>query len=131
MRRLIVSAVCLAALGLGSSALAAQPAVSAAKAHPADQCFPTQSVSGFSRVDDQNVDVTVGPRDVYRLTLFARSPDIDWSQRIALQSTGGSWICSGLDATRIVPSSLGPQRYPVTQIRKLSPAEVAAQKTRP
>jgi len=123
MRQFMVLAAFAAVLGAGTTANAAD---APAKAHrPANQCFLAQDVDGFTRVDNQNVDVTVGPRNVYRLTLFSPSPDIDWSMRIGLEARGSSWICSGLDATVIVPSDIGPQRYPVTKVRKLSPDEIA------
>ncbi|WP_297514006.1 DUF6491 family protein [uncultured Caulobacter sp.] len=93
-------------------------------------CFRAQDVDGFNVVDDETVDVSVSPRTVYRLKLFAPSPDIDWSLRIGIESHGSSWICQGLDATIIVPGSIGIQRYPVTDIRKLTPEELAARKTR-
>jgi hypothetical protein len=93
-------------------------------------CFRAQDVDGFNAVDKQTVDVSVGVRDVYRLTLFAPSPDIDWTQRIGVEARGGSWICSGMDATIIVPGSIGVQRYPVTAIRKLSLEEIKARKAR-
>lgn len=124
MRNLIAPIMLVAVLAAGSAASAAQPSA-APPAKDAKACFRAADVNGFSSVDDKTVDVTVGVRDVYRLTLFSSSPDIDWSQRIGIESRGSSWICSGLDATVIVPGSIGPQRYPVTQIRKLSPDEVA------
>ncbi len=119
MRFLIAGAAfCL----LATSALAAEPAKRA--------CFRAQNVDGFDLIDDQTVEVTTSPRDVYRLTLFAPSPDIDWTQQIAIEARGGSWICSGADATIVVPGVAGLRRYPVTQVRKLSPEEVRARRTR-
>lgn len=116
--------------------LAAAPAVAAAQAdkpqHAAKaerSCFRAADVDGFNAVDKETVDVSVR-RDVYRLTLFAPSPDIDWTQRIGVEARGGSWICTGADATIIVAESIGVQRYPVTAIRKLSPEEIKARKPR-
>ena len=113
----------LAAAALVGAA-AATPAAAAGKA--GQSCFWTRDVNSFQAVNDQTVNIKVGVRDVYQLTLFAPSPDIDWTESLALQSKGSSWICSGLDATLIVPGPIGPQRYPVTSIRKLSTDEVAA-----
>lgn len=115
--------------------LAAAPAVAVAQADKPSTpkaeraCFRAQDVDGFNAVDKETVDVSVR-RDVYRLTLFAPSPDIDWTQRIGVESRGGSWICTGSDATIIVPEAIGVQRYPVTAIRKLSPEEIKARKPR-
>lgn len=121
MRFLIGSAALLAVL-------AAAPAFAdgAPKAKAQRQCFRAQDVNGFNVVDKQTVDVSTGPRDVYRLTLFAPSPDIDWTRRIGVESRGGSWICAGMDATIIVPGDIGIGRYPVTEVRKLSPEEIKA-----
>lgn len=117
--RLLIGSVALAAL------LAAGPALAADTAKkPERSCFLPSQVDGFNAVDDQTVDVSVGPRTVYRLTLFARSPDIDWTQRIGIEAHGGSWICQGMDATIIVPGDIGLRRYPVTAVRKLTPEEI-------
>ncbi|MES2896191.1 MAG: DUF6491 family protein [Pseudomonadota bacterium] len=98
----------------------------AADAKPKRQCFNARNVSNFSAVDDRTVNLRVGVKDVYRLDLFGPCHDIDWEHEIAIQSRGSSWICSGLDATIITRSPIGPQRCAVRAIRKLSLAEIAA-----
>ena len=125
MRPRILFTTTLAAAALLGAAASATPA-SAASGKATQACFWTRDVNSFQAVNDQTVNIKVGVRDVYQLTLFAPSPDIDWTESLALQSKGSSWICSGLDATLIVPGPIGPQRYPVTSIRKLSTDEVAA-----
>ncbi|WP_374574780.1 DUF6491 family protein [Phenylobacterium sp.] len=130
-----LAALAAAALaGALATTAAAEPAAKpdAAKTEPAKnkECFWARSINGFSPVDDETVNIHVGANDVYQMKLFSPSPDIKWTERIALKSHGSSWICSGLDATVIVPSPIGPQRYPVTSIRKLTPAEVAALSSR-
>jgi len=132
MRHLTVSAALCAALLAPPTIAAAQAEKPAAKPAPKAQraCFRAQDVDGFNVIDDETVDVSVGVRDVYRLTLFAPSRDIDWTQRIGVQARGGSWICSAMDATIIVPGPLGVERYPVSAIRKLSPEEIKARKKR-
>ena len=112
----------LVAAALAGAAVAAP----SASGKTGQSCFWTRDVNGFQAVNDQTVNIKVGVRDVYQLTLFAPSPDIDWTESLALESKGSSWICSGLDATLIVPGPIGPQRYPVTSLRKLSLDEVAA-----
>lgn len=131
VRHLIVSAA-LCALSFSTPALAAaQDSKPAPKAPKAERtCFRAQDVNGFNAVDKETVDVTVGVRDVYRLTLFSPSPDIDWTMRIGIESRGSSWICSGQDATIIVPGPMGVERFPVTAIRKLAPEEIKARKTK-
>lgn len=126
MRRLIAPLLLASALASGTAAFAAEPAAKPAAKPAANACFRAQDVNGWTAVDDKTVNVRVGVKDIYQLTLFSPSTDIDWSQHIGLESRGGSWICSSMDATIIVPGAIGPQRTPVTAIRKLSPDEVAA-----
>ena len=130
MRHLTLSLTSCALLLSAPPLAAAQADKPAPKAKAERACFRAQDVDGFNAIDKETVDVSVGVRDVYRLTLFAPSPDIDWTQQIGVEARGGSWICSGMDATIIVPGPIGVQRYPVTAIRKLAPDEIKARKTR-
>lgn len=122
MMRFLLPAL-LAALAISSTAHAADAAKRS--------CFRNADVDGFQAIDSDTVNVTVGVHDVYQLKLFSPSPDIDWTQRIGLESRGGSWICSGLDAVVIVPGPMGVQRYQVSDIRKLSPEEAKASSKKP
>jgi hypothetical protein len=116
-------AAMLLSLAGASGALAADPAPAET---PARQCFWTRDVNGFNAVDDRTVNLRVGVKDVYQLELFSRCPDIDWTEQIAIESRGSTWICSGLDAVLIAPSPIGPQRCMVRSVRKLTPEEVEA-----
>jgi hypothetical protein len=109
------------ALGAASSHAATQPA-------PGRQCFYARDVDGFAAADDHGtVYIRVGVNDVYALKLLGTCPDVDWTLKLGLASRGGDFICSGLDAELVVPGApLGPQRCPVSELHKLSPAEVAA-----
>jgi len=121
MRTLICSATVLAVLVAG-------PAMAAAKGKPdRSECFHVSSINGWTAVDDQTVDVTITPKNVWRLTLFAPSPSIDWTLRIGIDTRGQSWLCSGRisGAEIVVPNDIGMRRYPVTAIRKLTPEELA------
>ncbi|MET3663542.1 DUF6491 family protein [Caulobacter sp. 1776] len=116
---------------IGSAALCALlvagPAPAAGAPKPERSCFRTEDVNGFTVIDDQTVDVTITPKNVYRLTLFAPSPDIDWSLRIGIDSRGRSWVCEGYDAEIVVPGDIvGLRRYPVTAVRKLTAEEIGA-----
>ena len=90
------------------------------------QCFWTRQVNSFASNDDRIVNIRVGVKDVYQLEMFGRCTDVDWSNKIAIVSRGSSHICTGLDAEVIAPSPIGPQRCPVSRIRKLTPEEVKA-----
>ena len=120
-------ALALTALSLALGAAAA-PA-SAADKPLKDECFWARNVTSFAAPDDHTVYVKVNMHDVYRLDLMISCPDVDWNQRVALQSShgaGGS-ICSPLDAEIISHAQgIGRQRCPVKAMHKLSPDEIAA-----
>jgi hypothetical protein len=90
------------------------------------RCFAARSVNNFEAVDETHVNLRVGVKDVYAMTLFAPCPEIDWAQRIALRSRTGGFICSAVDAEIISRSTLGRERCAIRDIRYLTPAEVAA-----
>jgi len=117
-------------LSFASAAPAAEPPPSKT---PPRQCFWARDINGFNAVDDRTVNLHVGVKDVYQLDLLSSCPDVDWTEHIAIESRGSSWICSGLDAVLIAPSSIGPHRCMVRSVRKLTPEEVAAlrQKKKP
>ena len=71
----------------------------------------------------------MGVRDVYELKMFGNCFDLSWLHHIGLQSHGMSNICEGSnpDVDVIVRDiGIGHQRCPVTSVRKLPPAEIAA-----
>ena len=82
-------------------------------------------INGFNAPDKSTVYIRVGVNETWRLNLFAPCPNVNWDQRIALQNrSGGSFICNALDAELLVHApGLGLQRCPVTEMRKLTPAE--------
>jgi hypothetical protein len=116
-----------AVLAVGASAA---PLPAASKAPPRtgrhQQCFYSRDINGFRAADDSHVYIRVGVRDIYAFTLLGPCPDVKWTEHLALKTTGSNFICSGLDADLIVPSSIGPQRCPVRDIRKLTPEEAKA-----
>jgi hypothetical protein len=124
--KITLAAAAAALIGLTAAAPIAakspvEPAASARK-----QCFWTRQVNSFASSDDRIVNVRVGVKDIYQFEMFGHCNDVNWNNRIALVSRGSDYICSGLDAEIITHSPIGPQRCPVRNIRKLTPAEVAA-----
>lgn len=117
----VSASLLLSAVSTATVASAAAPAAKASR-----QCFWTHSVNGFTAVDDRTVNLRVGVKDVYQLELLGPCPDVNWAETIAIQSRGSSTICSGLDATIISPSTIGPQRCAVRNVRKLTPEEVVS-----
>jgi hypothetical protein len=136
MKKFASTAKCLIALAIAAafsvSAAAEPPAGSPPPKHrPA--CFWTSRIENFAAADDQNLYLRVGNHDIYRAKLFSNCFDVDWVHRIALVSRGSSLICEGpnLNVDVVVRDvAAGRQRCPVTEIRKLTPDEVAALPTR-
>jgi hypothetical protein len=118
--------VALAAAAAALLALSATASSAKSPDGPQRQCFWTRNADGFAAADEHTLNVRVGVRDVYQFEMFAPCPDIDWNQRIALVSRGGSTICTGMDAEVVTHSPIGPQRCAVRSVRKLTPEEIAA-----
>lgn len=124
-------AALLAALALAGCAQ--QPsAPPAAAASGGRECFSATNASGFSPVDDDTVDVRVGARRWFRLEIAGVCPNVNWARGVTLVArSGGSFICQGLDAEIVVRDpGLGPHRCLVSSVRRLSDAEVQAQRHR-
>jgi hypothetical protein len=95
------------------------------------RCFNASTVNDFHTVDRHTVIVTVGVNRNYLLDILGTCPDIDWSLRIGLRSTGGSnWVCQGQDAELLVPSPTGVERCPVLGVRALSVEEARGLRAR-
>jgi hypothetical protein len=116
----------LAGLLAGSAAAPQAAAKSPEEPKSQRQCFWTRQINNFASDDDRVVNVRVGVKDVYQFQMLGHCTDVDWNQKIAVRSRGSDYICTGLDAEIISPSTIGPQRCPVSTVRKLTPAEVAA-----
>lgn len=115
---------------------AAQTVAGKASVDQTRDCFWGRSLNGFRALDNETLLLNVGLRDVYEAKLAAPSVDLKWVNGVALVARGGgNFICSRLDADIVVPgaSGMGPQRYPLTSLRRLTPQEVAAipKKNRP
>ena len=114
----------LLATGAAAPGYARSPEEPSAKG--ARQCFWARSVNNFASDDERVVNIRVGVKDVYRLEMMGRCPDVDWANSIAIRSRGSNYICAGMDADLITPSSIGPHRCPVSKIRKLTVEETKA-----
>jgi len=129
MKTPLAIAAASAVLALGAAGAHADSKAPDAKPARADICFWARNVTSFAAPDDHTVYVKVNVRDVYRLDLMIPCPDVNWNQRIALESShgaGGS-ICNALDAEIISHATgLGRQRCPVKTLTKLTPEQIAA-----
>ena len=117
----------VAGAALVACATDAPQAAGVAAADSAKQCFNARNVYNFHAVNDRTVLVEVGTNRMYELQIVGVCPEIDWTQKLAIRTTGGSsWICRGNDAELVVPSPSGIERCPVVGTRELTPAEVQA-----
>jgi len=129
MHRILAFAAVTAAL---SACTANQAPGAQAAGTSGRQCFTASQVSGFHPIDRDTVLVTVGASRTYQLDILGTCPDVNWSLRVGIRSTGGgSWICGGHDAELIVPSPTGVDRCPVLGVRLLTPDEARAARSRP
>jgi hypothetical protein len=109
--------------GLAACAATPESEASAASADATD-CFRAGQVSSFTPEGRNTVFLRVGANRVYRAEILGVCPDINWSQRIAIEARGsGSWICRGIDTDLIVPSQLGIQRCPLSDLHRLGDEE--------
>jgi hypothetical protein len=131
MIRILVLPLALGALGAVALTDAREGLAQERGRPPASDCFIARTVSGFTPDGDRAVVVRVSRNRQYRLELAGYCPDVDWSLRIALRSRAGSnWVCTGGDAEILVPSEIGPQNCLVTDVRRLTPGEIEAARTR-
>jgi hypothetical protein len=109
----------------------ANPGPNAAAANSGRQCFLASQVNSFHAVDKDTVIVRVGASRNYQLEILGTCPDINWSSRIGVRSTGGgSWICRGMDAELIVPAPTGFDRCPVLGVQAITPEAAKAARQR-
>ena len=111
-----------AALGIATLMFAtAQPAMAEtpAKLAKADQsCFFANQVSGWNRIDDKTIRVTVSSKRQYDLTLMSPVTGGLFQESIAIKSSPSSVICTGngLGVSVVTGGDIGPSSYPVTKI---------------
>jgi hypothetical protein len=132
MKTLAPAAFALAAvLALNASA---QPAPGAEPAKPAKTqhaCFWRRNIDNFAAADDTKLYLRANIHDVYELTLFSHCLDLDWVHRVGLDSFGEfePMICEGpnpgVDVV-VRDIGIGRMRCPITNVRKLTPPEIAA-----
>jgi len=113
----------LCGIALASGCAAPQRSVSP---QTAESCFYGSQVNNFALANRNTVNIRVGVSDIYEARLLGNCGDIAWTDSIAFDTGASSLVCSGLGATLIVPTTAGPRRCPIKEIRKLSPAEVNA-----
>ncbi len=125
-------AAAAAALVLGSLAVsaAAQPPPAPPPKPPAPACFWVSNVTNFAANDTNTLYLKVGFKQTWRLSLFANCFQLNWVHRVGLRSRGvSSNVCEGSNPGLSVvlrDTAVGRQSCPVTDVRRLTPDEVAA-----
>ncbi len=126
MRRPILAVVLPIILGCAALApaavTAAAPTMEGGSAPRA--CFFSRDIRGFTQAEhDTAINLRVGSRDVYQLTLLRECIDLKWEHAIRVEDGSlGLRVCDG-PGVRVITSK---DNCPVSRIRKLSPEEVAA-----
>lgn len=110
-----------------TSCATADGQVAEASAEGGGSCFFASQVSGFSDAGPKKALVRVGTQRMWELTLSPGCPQVDYALNIGIGARGGDRICSGRNAELYVPypSGSGFQRCLVSNVRELSPDEVA------
>ena len=126
----LVIAFC-ASLVLIAAADFGQPTRATAQPPPSGRsCFWPRSIRGFRSIDNRVVYMRVSRNDVYALEFFAPCLGVDWAHGVGLRSRSGGTICEGRgNAVELVVRdgrAFGRQRCIVSNVRRLSPAEVAS-----
>ena len=97
---------------------------------PARDCFRTNSVTDYKAVDNTTLNVVVGTRDAYQLTLKPACTGIQFAKSIALESKGSQRVCTDSDATLSFSSPGGAEVCVVSAVRRLTAEEAAAARKR-
>ncbi|MDB5432350.1 MAG: hypothetical protein JWP35_3466 [Caulobacter sp.] len=126
MRRRILTIVLPVILGCAALAPAAvtSAAPSAESGSPPRACFYPRDIRSFTQAEnDTAINLRIGAKDVYQLTLLRDCIDLKWERAIQVTDGGaGVRICDG-PGVEVITSK---DNCPVSHIRKLSPEEVAA-----
>jgi hypothetical protein len=129
------TAAALGALALAGCAAAPQasaPATQAMAANAADPgraCFRVGAIRGQKIVDRNTVlfRTSVGPQDVFRVTMRNGCLNTSASDPLVLIPSGGSnTVCDRMDLDVRVASPIGSTPCLVQEVRKLNAAQVAA-----
>lgn len=119
-------AVSAAAIAAPTGPAIAQPAPP--KASPA--CFWVRNVDGFAANDTTTLYLRTNMNQVWELKLFSNCLNLDWVHRLGIRNRGaGSNVCEGpnpgIDVV-VRDVAVGRQSCPVTNVRRLTPDEIAA-----
>ena len=88
------------------------------------QCFFVRTVDRYSQEPDApngnaRISVRAGGKERFVLESVGSCPDIDFSYKVALDNRFGSTLCTGDDATLLVPSPTGTDSCMVRVIGRI------------
>lgn len=124
MLRILVATSVIALFGCASEDMGRERASAAS----ADRdCFNTRSISGFSGVDDNTVQIRTGGDDYYEIDVFGTCNQLDWANRLTVVSDQGGFICAGDPSPGRVVSEEESCR--ITNVTRVYPEDVGTTKT--
>ena len=126
----------LAGLMAAFAAGVTQPALADTSAKAPDQeksCFFVNQISGWNRIDDKTVRVTISSKRQYDLTLMSRAFSGLHQEVIGVKSSPSNLICTGngLGVTVVTGEHVGPSSYPVTKVALVPPVRKDAAQSAP
>lgn len=123
MLKLLCAASVITLWGCASGPMDESDMVAATQADGERDCFNTRSISGFSGVDDDTVQVRAVD-NYYEIDVFGTCNQLDWANRLAIVSDQGAFMCTGdlspgrviseeescriTNITRVYPEDAGP-----------------------
>ena len=92
-----VAAACLAlVIGFVIASCVAPEAPNADSQTSGRDCFNVSFLSGYESVDRDTIRVRAAPQQSYEIDVSgAECNQLDWTHRLAIESTPSSWICVG------------------------------------
>lgn len=121
MMRLLLAASVITLFGCAAADDGPAEAEAATAADAGRDCFNTRNISGYSSVDDDTVQIRVGVNDYYDVDVFGTCNQLDWSNRLAIVSNSGSFICAGdISPGRLITEE---ENCSITRISRAYPLE--------
>lgn len=119
----------ISSVGLAETVAVVQQDEPTARQQGGRECFYPRQVSGFRNIegDDERILVDARAGETFEFKLQRRCPELRFARSISFDQRNVGRICDGLDVDLIVPDpNLGPQRCPVTMVRRLGPDDEGA-----
>ena len=122
------------AAAIGLSATQTASAETPAKAPDEEKsCFFVNQISGWNRIDDKTVRVTISSKRQYDLSLMSSTFGGLHQEVIGVKSAPSNLLCTGngLGVSVVTGETVGPSSYPVTKVTLVPPIRKEAGKPAP